>query len=61
MYRYMSVDDVAVWVVYAESIEDFLGDLLVIAQAEIVAFLFVPSLTFVDELTFEGGHFRLVE
>ena len=61
MDGYVTIDDMAIRSFDTEGVEDAVANLFVVAQAEVVAFLLLIGGLVRQEVTFEGGHLRLVE
>ena len=61
LHGHMAIDDVAVVACNAKGVHDAVANLLVVAQAEVVALLLLVGLLRLDEIAFKGGHLRLVE
>ena len=61
MHGHVAVDDMPILSLHLEGIEDAVADFLRVAQFEIIAFLFLIGFLVLEEVTFKGGHLRLVE
>ena len=61
MYGHMSVDDMTVFTFHIEGIQYIVCNVFIIAQKEIVSFLFFMRGFVCDKIAFEGGHLALIE
>ena len=61
MNRHMAIDDMAIASLYAKGIKYPVDNPFIVAQLEVIAFLFLECSFVCQEITLESGHLGLVK